>query len=76
MDAFPFPFEDDESYLTERRPAELRRRVVVDGSGLVVHFAFNNQYMAHDRHGLTDTDLLARYRDYANEMVCMNRIDV
>ncbi len=31
IDAFPFPIEDDESYLTERRSKELGRHVIVEG---------------------------------------------
>ncbi|KUJ12913.1 uncharacterized protein LY89DRAFT_699490 [Mollisia scopiformis] len=50
MDAFPFPFSDDEAFLTEIRLAELK--------GMW--------------HGLTDTDLMSRYKAYADEMVCVN----
>ncbi|KAL1851637.1 hypothetical protein Daus18300_012510 [Diaporthe australafricana] len=70
IDCFPFPQHDDEDYLTVKRPKELGRRVVMDGTGIAVHYAFGPQYRAHDRHGLTDTDLLPRYRAYAQEMVC------
>lgn len=70
IDCFPFPQHDDEDYLTVKRPKELGRRVVMDGTGIAVHFAFGPQYKAHDRHGLADTDLLSRYRAYAEEMVC------
>ncbi|KAK7708967.1 hypothetical protein SLS64_006447 [Diaporthe eres] len=70
MDCFPFPQHDDEDYLTVKRPKELGRRVVMDGTGLAVHFAFGPQYRAHDHHGLADTDLLMRYKSYAEEMVC------
>jgi hypothetical protein len=70
MDAFPFPQPDDESYLTERRPRETNRRVVVDGTALAVHYAFNPQYMAHGGKGLTWTDVLPRYAAYAQEMIC------
>lgn len=70
MDCFPFPQHDDEDYLTVKRPKELGRRVVMDGTGIAVHYAFGPQYKAHDRHGLADTDLLLRYKAYAEEMVC------
>lgn len=70
MDVFPFPQKDDEDYLVCKRPEELRRRVIVDGTALAVHFAFNNQYSAHDNKGLRWTDALDRYHAYAEEMVC------
>jgi hypothetical protein len=44
MDIFPFPQIDDEDYLTTKRPKALGRHVVVDGTGLAVHFAFSPQY--------------------------------
>jgi hypothetical protein len=44
--------------------------VIVDGHGLAVHFAFGPQRRAHDSNSLSQTDLLSRYRAYAQEMVC------
>jgi hypothetical protein len=76
LDAYPFP-GDDEAYLTMQRPRDLGRHVIVDGQGLAVHFAFGPQREAHERKGLYDTDLLSRYREYAQEFVCPypNRTD-
>ena len=69
IDAYPFP-GDDEAFLTTQRPKELGRHVIVDGHGLAVHFAFGPQREAHERKGLFNTDLLARYRAYAEELIC------
>lgn len=74
IDAFPFPTWDDEEYLTVMRPKELRRHVMMDGTGIALHYAFGAQYKAHNLHGIYDTDLLARYRSYANEMICTTPI--
>ena len=71
IDVFPFPRQDDEDYLTIIRPREFRRHVVVDGTRLVVHFAFKAQYIAHKGKGVTWTDALKRYRVYAKEMICL-----
>lgn len=68
LDAFPFPIGDDEEFLTRVRPKELGRRVVVDGAGLVAHFAFTEQRTANNGAALMWTDLLARYRAYAEEV--------
>jgi hypothetical protein len=93
VDAFPFPIQDDEEYLTMVRPKELGRReclfssedkfvanilftdVVLDGTVLSVHFAFSTQRRGPDEDnspggGLYHTDLLKRYKSYAEEMVC------
>lgn len=72
MQVFPFPggAYDDEGYLTQVRPREVRRHAVVDGRGLAVHFAFQPQRRVHDGHAVTDTDALERYRAFADEMVC------
>lgn len=70
MDTYPFPQEDDEDYLTVVRPKQLQRHVVVDGTGLASHYAFGAQYHAHGGKGLTWTDVLSRYREYAKEMIC------
>ncbi|KAB5526428.1 hypothetical protein GE09DRAFT_1178171 [Coniochaeta sp. 2T2.1] len=67
LDVFPFPQSDDEDYLTRVRSKELGRRVIVDGTGLAVHFAFGPQRKAHDGHGLAWTDALDRYGAYADE---------
>ena len=69
LDVFPFPL-DDESYLTTIKPKQVGRHVIVDGTGLAVHFAFGPQYRAHENKGLTWTDLLSRYRAYTADMFC------
>lgn len=60
----PIP-EDDEKYLTMELPKRLGRHAVVDGNAIASHFAFR-----HQAKGMEMTDLLARYRGYAEEMVC------
>lgn len=70
VDAFPFPTADDEEFLTVTQPKELGRPVVVEGSSMVAHFAFNKQRTPHEGRALAWTDLLARYRNYAEECVC------
>ena len=70
LDVFPFPESDDEKYLTVVRSKQLKRHVVVDGTGLAVHFAFNPQRRAHNGQALAWTDALDRYRAYAEENVC------
>jgi hypothetical protein len=71
LDVFPFPQQDDEEYVTVQRPKEVRRHVVVDGTGLAVHFAFGPQYNAHAGKGLAWTDVFKRYSAYATEMECL-----
>jgi hypothetical protein len=50
--------------------------VVLDGTVMTVHFAFNPQSFARKGAekdsvgGLYDTDLLRRYKAYADEKVC------
>jgi hypothetical protein len=39
--------------------------VILDGTGLAVHFAF------HTQGEMEDTDLLDRYRAYAQENICV-----
>ncbi len=70
IDAFPFPIPDDEKYLTEKRPRELGRHVIVEGTGLAVHFSFSPQRRVHDDRSLEWTDLLGRYRGFAEENIC------
>ena len=69
LDAFPFPIGDDEKFLTRVRPKELGRLVIVDGTSLASHFAFTEQRTAHEGRALMWTDLLERYRAYAEELV-------
>jgi len=70
IEVFPFPEGDDEDYLTRTRPRQTKRPVVVDGTGLAVHYAFNPQYTAHDGKALMWTDVLPRYAAYAKEVAC------
>lgn len=75
IDIFPIPRGDDEGYLTEVRPRELGKHVIVDGMGIVVHFSFGPQQKAHDNRGVAWTDLLDRYRGYAEESGCSSAWD-
>ena len=71
IDVFPFPQKDDEEYLAQKRPVELRRRAIVDGTALAVHFAYHNQYDAFGgQRGVGWTDALDRYSALADEMIC------
>jgi hypothetical protein len=56
---------DDESYFTETMPARLRRHAVVEGRGLAAHYSFGPQ-----REGMAKTDVLDRYRAFAEENIC------
>ena len=56
---------DDEQELTVTMPKRVQRPFVIDARAIVSHFSF---YPQHD--GMKETDLLDRYRAYANEMVC------
>jgi hypothetical protein len=69
LESFVFPCNDDEEYLTRIRPKELKRPVVVDGIGLVSHFAFALQRQSHVGESMMWTDLLARYRAYMEEKI-------
>ncbi|GAM34290.1 hypothetical protein TCE0_015f01767 [Talaromyces pinophilus] len=71
IDSFPFSCDDDEYYLTCIRPKELARPVVINGTGLAAHFAFNPQRVAHDGKSIMWTDLLDRYRLVAAEIAGM-----
>ena len=59
----PIP-SDDEKWLTMDLSKELGRHVVVDGKALASHYAFRGQK------GLESTDVLDRYRLYAQEEIC------
>ncbi|KAI9672502.1 MAG: hypothetical protein M1817_003268 [Caeruleum heppii] len=63
----PFP-EDDERFLTVDLPKRLGRHSIVDGNAISAHYSFRHQ-IRHGR-GLDWTDVLDRYRAYAEEMVC------
>ena len=55
---------DDEQTLSVDIPKRLGRQVYVQTKALAAHFAFKTQG------ALYETDLLWRYRAYANEMIC------
>lgn len=57
---------DDEQDLTVTRPRSLKRPFVIDTRVIVAHLSF---YPQHD--GLKKTDVLDRWRAFANEMVCL-----
>ncbi|KAI9804742.1 MAG: hypothetical protein M1825_001110 [Sarcosagium campestre] len=65
----PFP-SDDEQYLTVELPKILGRHSVVAGQGTSVHYSFRAQVWGHNLHALAWTDVLDRYRAYAEEKVC------
>lgn len=56
---------DDEQDLTVTVPRRARRPFVIDTRAVVGHLSF---YPQHD--GVRETDLLDRWRAFANEMVC------
>lgn len=55
----------DEGLLTEYVPRELNMPVLLATRAIAVHFAYRT-----DRKAMLQTDVLDRYRLYANEMVC------
>ncbi|KAI0131589.1 hypothetical protein F4776DRAFT_671595 [Hypoxylon sp. NC0597] len=57
--------EDDEAELTSEIPLRLRRPVVIDTRAVVAHQSFYTQ-----REGINQTDLVDRFRAFANENVC------
>lgn len=61
--------EIDEVMLTEIIPKELDMPVLVATRAVVSHYSFKG-----DRENVLKTDLLDRYRAYANEMVCARGI--
>ncbi|KAL8973531.1 MAG: hypothetical protein Q9197_002218 [Variospora fuerteventurae] len=64
LDNVPFDGPDDEHELSVNIPTKLNRPVLVNTHAVAAHFSFRTQ------HELYDTDLLSRYRAYANEMIC------
>ncbi|MCJ1470359.1 hypothetical protein MMC07_009004 [Pseudocyphellaria aurata] len=67
VDNFPFP-DIDEPALSWKLPQKLQRPYLINTKASVAHFTFMTQ------HDLFATDLLDRYRAYANEMVCTEKI--
>ena len=59
-----FDGKDDEAFMTQELPGYLGRECYIQSRALAVHFSFGPQRT------LYETDLLARYRAYANEFVC------
>ncbi|KLJ05619.1 hypothetical protein EMPG_10896 [Blastomyces silverae] len=59
------PLGDDEGMLTKSIPKRLRRPVLVATGALASHYAFASQV-----NDLKQTDILSRYRAYANDMIC------
>ncbi|KAL8668161.1 MAG: hypothetical protein Q9202_000139 [Teloschistes flavicans] len=64
LDNAPFEGPDDEHELSVNIPLKLNRPVLVNTHAVAAHFSFRTQ------HEIYDTDLLSRYRAYANEMIC------
>ncbi|KAL8909112.1 MAG: hypothetical protein Q9207_000446 [Kuettlingeria erythrocarpa] len=64
LDNVPFEGPDDEHELSVNIPTKLNRPVLVNTHAVAAHYSFRTQ------HELYDTDLLSRYRAYANEMIC------
>ncbi|KAI9792498.1 MAG: hypothetical protein M1833_001077 [Piccolia ochrophora] len=61
----PIPEGDDEHYFTVDVPMKLKKTTAVNTHALAAHFAFFSQV-----ENLEQTDLLARYKAYADEFVC------
>ncbi|KAI0380980.1 hypothetical protein F5Y04DRAFT_281326 [Hypomontagnella monticulosa] len=59
------PIHDDEAEVTAEIPARLGRPFVIDTRAVVGHYSFFTQY-----EGIRQTDLLDRFRAFANEHVC------
>ncbi|KAI9683414.1 MAG: hypothetical protein M1829_005486 [Trizodia sp. TS-e1964] len=72
LDNGPVP-EGDEEYLTQVLPKKLGRHVAVAGNAVVAHFSFGPQVIKNKQGttGLEWTDVLERYRTYANQNICL-----
>ncbi|KAI5926195.1 hypothetical protein F4810DRAFT_584225 [Camillea tinctor] len=57
--------EDDEQDITVTIPKRLQRPFIIDTRAVIAHLGFNPQ-----QDGVRQTDLLDRYRAFANEMIC------
>jgi hypothetical protein len=64
----PMTMQDDERYLSEIMPPKLKRHAIIDGRGLVAHYSFGGQ-----KEGLGTTDVLERYRSFAEENICLSK---
>ncbi|KID83611.1 hypothetical protein MAJ_11307, partial [Metarhizium majus ARSEF 297] len=58
---------DDEHYFTVEMPKRLGRHAAADGTGVVAHFAYGPQSREP---GVHSTDVLDRYRIFAQENIC------
>ncbi|KAI1417481.1 hypothetical protein F5Y13DRAFT_201059 [Hypoxylon sp. FL1857] len=63
--AVGLPIEDDELELTSEIPLRLGRPFVIDTRAVVAHQSFYPQ-----KEGINQTDLMDRFRAFANENVC------
>ncbi|TID23135.1 hypothetical protein E2P81_ATG02252 [Venturia nashicola] len=61
----PIDQEDDEFYFSEVMPMKTGRHGIVDGRAIAAHYSFQPQ-----REGIAATDILDRYRAYAQEHIC------
>ncbi|KAF2094452.1 hypothetical protein NA57DRAFT_8245, partial [Rhizodiscina lignyota] len=57
--------QDDEAYFSETMPAKLKRHAIVDGRAIAAHYSF-----APQSEGMAKTDVLDRYRSFAEENIC------
>ncbi|KAF2403012.1 hypothetical protein EJ06DRAFT_472081 [Trichodelitschia bisporula] len=62
----PMEQQDDEYYFSEVMPKWTRRHAIVDGRALAAHYSFEPQ-----RDGMASTDVLDRYRAFAEENICV-----
>ncbi|MCJ1309322.1 hypothetical protein MMC25_002981 [Agyrium rufum] len=75
LEMSPMP-RDDELFMTVDYPKKTGRHVVIDGHGVAVHNGYwaMARWMGQDgkvdKHGIDDTDVLDRYRAYAEEFIC------
>jgi len=69
LDNGPVP-DGDEEYLTSILPKKLGRHVAIDGHAIVAHYSFGPQTFDGPA-GLGWTDVLTRYKAYADENVCL-----
>ena len=68
LDNLPFDVEeDDEAHFSIHLPKKFKRQTYIQTKAIASHFSFGPQ------RELYDTDLLSRYRAYANEKVCGKR---
>ncbi|KAF2663329.1 hypothetical protein BT63DRAFT_124844 [Microthyrium microscopicum] len=65
----PIVERDDEYYFSEVMTQKTSRHGVVDGRSLVAHYSFKPQ-----RDGIASTDILDRYRTFADENICIQPV--